>query len=164
MHIVSSPQTPAENGRTEQMDPTFIIILLVMLGFFWLMSAGTRKVQKKQLEQQRAAIVLGNNVITNSGFFGRIVDIDGDAVTLESPAGDETVWLKRSIMAQMDIPFAEISEAEALAADEATESAPEEAAIDSKGETDAATQDDFRGGADESNLRSGESSDSATER
>lgn len=146
------------------MDPTLIIILLVMLGFFWLMSAGTRKVQKKQLEQQRAAIVLGNNVITNSGFFGRIVDIDGDAVTLESPAGDETVWLKRSIMAQMDIPFAEISEAEAVAADEATELASEEVAIDSNGETDAAVQDDSHSSTDESSLRSSASSDSAAER
>lgn len=100
------------------MDPTLIIILLVMLGFFWLMSVSAKKMQKKQLEQQRASVVIGNNVVTTSGFFGRIVDIDGDAVTLESPAGDETVWLKRSIMAQMDIPFAEISEAEALAADE----------------------------------------------
>ncbi len=83
-----------------------IIIMAVMLGFMWLMTRGARKAQKAQLEQREAAVVIGNNVVTNAGFFGRIVDIDGDAVTLESPSGDESVWLKTAIMAQMDIPLA----------------------------------------------------------
>lgn len=104
------------------MDPIMIITFVVMLGGLWLFISVMKNAQKKQFSQQQEAVVLGNNVVTTSGFFGRIVDIDGDAVTLESPAGDETVWLKRSIMAQMDIPFAEITEEEANTLDLLAES------------------------------------------
>ncbi|MDR6938730.1 preprotein translocase subunit YajC [Arcanobacterium hippocoleae] len=112
------------------MDPLMIAPFVIVIGLIWLMSSGAKKAQQKQLEHRKAAIVLGNNVVTTSGFFGRIVDIDGDAVTLESPAGDETVWLATSIMAQMDIPFADLSEADLLL---------EEAEADSEAETEVET-------------------------
>lgn len=85
----------------------FIIIFAVMMLFMWLMTRGAKKAQAAQIAQREEAIVVGNNVVTTAGFFGRIVDIDGDAVTLESPSGDETVWLRTSIMAKMDVPLAE---------------------------------------------------------
>ncbi|WP_124054885.1 preprotein translocase subunit YajC [Arcanobacterium ihumii] len=95
-----------------------LVLVVLMVGFIWFMNAGAKKAQKAQLEQREQAVKVGNNVVTTSGFFGRIVDIDGDAVTLESPSGDETVWLKTSIMAEMNIPVAEISEEEAARLDE----------------------------------------------
>ncbi|MBM7825467.1 preprotein translocase subunit YajC [Arcanobacterium pluranimalium] len=98
-----------------------LVLLVVMVGFIWFMNAGAKKAQRAQLEQREKAIAVGNNVVTTSGFFGRIVDIDGDAVTLESPSGDETVWLKTSIMAEMNIPVAEISEEEAALIDGSTQ-------------------------------------------
>ncbi|MGV9184348.1 preprotein translocase subunit YajC [Arcanobacterium canis] len=82
-----------------------IIILVVMVALMWFMSRGARKAQAKAAEEREKALVVGTNVVTNSGFFGRIVDIDGDAVTLESPSGDETVWMKRAILQQMDLPL-----------------------------------------------------------
>lgn len=93
--------------------PVELIILTVfMIGLFWLMSRGAKKAQKAQVAKREEALVVGNNVMTQSGFFGRIVDIDGDAVTLESPSGDETVWLRTAIMGQMDIPLGQSEEDE----------------------------------------------------
>lgn len=127
------------------MDPIMIITLVVVLGGLWLFISVMKNAQKKQFAQQQEAIVLGNNVVTTSGFFGRIVDIDGDAVTLESPAGDESVWLKRSIMAQMDIPFAEITEEEASTLDLLAEESetPENTAekIEDKKQTEEKTEE-----------------------
>lgn len=83
--------------------------LLIMFGimalFFVWMGRSAKKAQQNQLDQRAQAIVIGNNVVTTAGFFGRIVDIDGDAVTLESPSGDETVWLRTSILQEMDVPL-----------------------------------------------------------
>ncbi|QRV02915.1 preprotein translocase subunit YajC [Arcanobacterium phocisimile] len=90
----------------------FIIIIIVMLAFLMFTSRSARKAQQKQQELRDQAVVVGNNVVTASGFFGRIVDIDGDAVTLESPSGDETVWMRSAIMSQMDIPLATADEDE----------------------------------------------------
>ncbi|VEI12479.1 preprotein translocase subunit YajC [Trueperella bialowiezensis] len=85
----------------------FIILPVALVLLFWLMSRSTRKMQQQQIEQRNEALVVGNNVVTQAGFLGRIVDIDGDAVTLESPSGDESVWLRSSIVTKMDIPLGE---------------------------------------------------------
>ncbi|NLI05041.1 MAG: preprotein translocase subunit YajC [Actinomycetaceae bacterium] len=83
-----------------------VLIFVIMFAFMWMMSRGAKKAQQAQIDQREEAIVVGTNVVTTSGFFGRIVDIDGDAITLESPSGDETVWLRSAIRGQMDIPLA----------------------------------------------------------
>ncbi len=87
-----------------------IILIIMMVLLFWFMSRGARKTQQRQIEQRNEALVVGNNVVTQAGFLGRVVDIDGDAVTLESPSGEESVWLRTAIVAQMDIPLGDSGE------------------------------------------------------
>ena len=90
----------------------FEIILLVgmIVLLFWWMSHSAKKQQAKIRDERDAAVVLGAAVMTTSGFFGKIVDIDGDAVTLESPDGTETVWLKSAISQAREIPVADVAE------------------------------------------------------
>ncbi|USR80164.1 preprotein translocase subunit YajC [Arcanobacterium pinnipediorum] len=95
----------------------YLIVIIVLLAFLLFTSRSARKAQQKQRDQREQAIVVGNNVVTSSGFFGRIVDVDGDAVTLESPSGDETVWMRSAIMSQMDIPLAITDEDETYSND-----------------------------------------------
>ena len=64
-----------------------------------------KKQRQKIMDQRAQAIVLGNQVRTQSGFYGTIVDIAGDTVTLESPAGDETVWHKHAIALEEAPPY-----------------------------------------------------------
>lgn len=104
-----------------------IIIVLFMVIMMWGLNFMNRKTQKRQQDERASAIVLGNNVVTTAGFLGKIVDIDGDAITLESPSGEESVWLRGAIAGQMEIPVAGISEADAAALD-AEASAEEEVA------------------------------------
>lgn len=88
-----------------------LIIFAVMILFMWFTTRSARKAQLAAQQAREESIVVGTNVVTTSGFFGRIVDIDGDAITLESPSGDETVWLRSSIRGQMDIPLAQEDDA-----------------------------------------------------
>ena len=99
----------------------FIFLIAMMVLLLWWMSHSAKKQQARAREQRDAAIVLGAHVVTHSGFFGTVVDVDGDAVTLESPSGIETVWLRSSIAQAMDIPVAAISEEEAREDDRASE-------------------------------------------
>lgn len=94
-----------------------IIIILFMVIMMWGLNFMNRKTQKRQQDERASAIVLGNHVVTTAGFLGKIVDIDGDAITLESPSGEESVWLRGAIAGQMEIPVAGISEADAAALD-----------------------------------------------
>jgi len=86
-------------------DP-FLLMLIFMLLLFLAMNWFGKKKNAELQNQRLAAVQVGNHVRTHSGFYGRIVDVDGDAVTLESPSGVETIWHKNSIAGLGDPPFA----------------------------------------------------------
>lgn len=97
------------------MDPssmTMIIMLLAFMGLMVWMSRSAKKRQAMMDAQRDEALVIGANVRTHGGFYGRVVDIDGDAITLESPSGAETVWFRGAIQGLAEIPFAAEPEAE----------------------------------------------------
>jgi preprotein translocase subunit YajC len=94
------------------MDPTIIIFLALMIGMMWFVTSRGKKQAAAQRDMLAKTVVPGASVMTIGGFFGRVVDIDGDVVTLESPSGVETIWLKSAIKEVKEPPFAEIHEDE----------------------------------------------------
>ncbi|WP_303323527.1 preprotein translocase subunit YajC [Actinomyces radicidentis] len=86
-----------------------LVALVVMLLAFWLMSHFARKQQQKmQAEQERRteeAMVPGTWVRTRAGFYGTVVEIDGDVVTLATPLGDESLWAKSAIVGAEEPPL-----------------------------------------------------------
>ena len=92
------------------MDPTLIALLVGMVILFFWMSYSGRKARERLNQEREEIIVVGKDIMTTAGFYGKIVDIDGDAVTLLSPAGDETVWDRRAISKAAELPLAESEE------------------------------------------------------
>ena len=109
------------------MNQQMLIMIVVMKLAFWGLSRFSRSQQKKMLaEQERRtneALVPGNWVRTRAGFYGTVVEVSGDVVTLATPLGDESLWAKASIVGAEEPPFATES-----AADDAAESAADDAA------------------------------------
>ena len=68
----------------------------LVLGVMWLMTSRTRK-QQRAAADFRANLEVGQEVMTGSGLYGTIVDIDGDTVTLESTPGSRTRWIRAAI-------------------------------------------------------------------
>ncbi|MDK8782129.1 preprotein translocase subunit YajC [Actinotignum timonense] len=97
----------------------FAIMGVILVGMVLFMSQSNKKARARAEEHRNSILVVGTDVMTTAGFYGRIVAIDGDAVTLESPSGDETVWSRLAIREQASIPFAPVSEEEAAAEDAA---------------------------------------------
>ena len=89
------------------MDPTMIALLVGMVILFFWMSYSGRKARERLNQEREEIIVVGKDIMTTAGFYGKIVDIDGDAVTLLSPAGEETVWDRRAISRAAELPVAE---------------------------------------------------------
>ncbi|MGC5166359.1 preprotein translocase subunit YajC [Luteimicrobium sp. DT211] len=75
---------------------TFLIILLVLLVGLFLLS---RRTQKKQKDAQsfRSNLTPGQDVMTASGMLGRIVEVDGDEITIESTPGTRSRWVRAAI-------------------------------------------------------------------
>lgn len=87
------------------MDPLLIMMLLAV-GAMFLLTNRTRKQQAKAA-QVRQNLAIGDEVMTGSGLFGTIIDIDGDVITLESPSGAQTDWLRAAISKHATPPYAE---------------------------------------------------------
>ncbi|MEE6281113.1 preprotein translocase subunit YajC [Georgenia sunbinii] len=91
------------------MGPEFLILIAVFALMMWLMSRGAKK-QRQAAADLRSNLELGQQVMTASGFFGTVVDIDGDVITLESSPGIETMWKREAIHAVTEPPFAVVAE------------------------------------------------------
>jgi len=81
---------------------SFLIILIIAFGALWLMSSRTRK-QQRAASEFRNNLVAGDEVMTGSGLFGTVVDVEDDVITLEtSPGGAQTRWIRAAIAKRID--------------------------------------------------------------
>lgn len=82
------------------------VILALAMGAMWLMTSRSRK-QQRQAQDFRSNLEVGQRVMTGSGFFGTVVAVDGDDITLESAPGITTVWLRAAISRLAPLPVDE---------------------------------------------------------
>jgi len=81
---------------------SFLFILIIAFGALWLMSSRTRK-QQRAASEFRNNLVAGDEVMTGSGLFGTVVDVEDDVITLEtSPGGARTRWIRAAIAKRID--------------------------------------------------------------
>ena len=74
-----------------------ILIVLVFVGFYFLMIRPQRR-RQQQVQQQQRTVAPGARVRTTAGMYATVVDVDGDDVVLEVAPGVEVRYLKRAIM------------------------------------------------------------------
>ncbi|MDO5727470.1 MAG: preprotein translocase subunit YajC [Bowdeniella nasicola] len=87
------------------MDPLFMLLIVMLVMMLVFRYFGNKQAQKAK-QRRDAALEVGTSVRTHAGYYGTIVDIDGETVTLESPAGDESVWHRNAIFGAEEPPFA----------------------------------------------------------
>jgi preprotein translocase subunit YajC len=98
-------------------DFSFLIILAIGAVALFLMSSRQRKAQREQLSF-RDNLQPGQRVMTGSGMYGTVVEVDGDEVTLESTPGNESVWIKAAIARLVEPPVDEETEVDEDAEDD----------------------------------------------
>ncbi|QKD79791.1 preprotein translocase subunit YajC [Actinomyces marmotae] len=120
---------------------SIMIMLAAFLIIMWLFSGFARRQQQKIVAEQdrrrEEALVAGTWVRTTGGFYGQVVDVDGDVVVLATQLGDESLWNKKAIVCAEEPPFASASEdddtaGEADDADDAAHATAEHATADSE--------------------------------
>ena len=85
------------------MDYSFLAILALAFGAMWLMTSRTRK-QQKAASEFRANLAPGQEVMTGSGLFATIVDVDDEVITLETSPGVTSRWLRPAIAKLVEPP------------------------------------------------------------
>ena len=84
-------------------DPTILVLIFGAIVLLWLMSSRTRKQQAKAAEF-RDSLQPGQEVMTGSGLFGTVVEVQDDAVILEIAPGVTSRWLKPAILKAVEPP------------------------------------------------------------
>ena len=74
-----------------------ILIVLVFVGFYFLMIRPQRR-RQQQVQQQQSTVAPGARVRTTAGMYATVVEVDGDDVVLEVAPGVEVRYLRRAIM------------------------------------------------------------------
>jgi len=93
---------------------SFLFILIIAFGALWLMSSRTRK-QQRAASEFRNNLVAGDEVMTGSGLFGTVVDVEDDVITLEtSPGGARTRWIRAAIAKRIDPVVADTTDDDEL--------------------------------------------------
>ncbi|MBD8061236.1 preprotein translocase subunit YajC [Oceanitalea stevensii] len=118
----------------------FLILIAVFGLMMWMMSRGAKK-QRQAAAELRNSLEVGQQVMTASGFFGTIVDVDGDVITLESTPGVETMWKREAIHSVTEPPFAVVDEETADDEDVTTVEVPDDASSLTRADEPASTDE-----------------------
>jgi preprotein translocase subunit YajC len=86
-----------------------ILIVLVFIGFYFLMIRPQRR-RQQQAAQKQNTVTPGAQVRTTAGMYGTVIEVDGDDVILEIAPGVDVRLLKRAIMEVITPGDAEASE------------------------------------------------------
>lgn len=87
----------------------FLIVILIAFGAMWLMSSRTRK-QQRAAAEFRSRLAAGQEVMTGSGMFGIVVDVDDDVITIESVPGNRSRWLRAAIAKVIEPPVEDLQD------------------------------------------------------
>ena len=68
------------------MDPTMIIMLVVMIGIFYFMMIRPENKRKKEAEEMRSSLKNGDKVTTIGGITGTVVNVKDDKFVIETGA------------------------------------------------------------------------------
>ena len=66
------------------MDFSLIIMIVVMVGIFYMFIIRPESKKKKKLAEMRESLSVGDTITTIGGILGKVVSIDGDKITFET--------------------------------------------------------------------------------
>jgi preprotein translocase subunit YajC len=94
---ITAAAEAATKGSTGSSLTFPILIVLVFVGFYFLMIRPQRR-RQQQVQQQQKTVAPGAQVRTTAGMYATVVEVDDNDVVLEVAPGVEVRYLKRAIM------------------------------------------------------------------
>ncbi len=107
MGIVAAADAASKSSGSSLTFP--ILIVLVFVGFYFLMIRPQRR-RQQAVQQQQKTVNPGARVRTTAGMYATVVEVDGDDVVLEVAPGVNARFLKRAIMEVIESGDAEVGE------------------------------------------------------
>ncbi|MCL2416049.1 MAG: preprotein translocase subunit YajC [Defluviitaleaceae bacterium] len=107
----TSVGTPADYPQEEAAGGGFfetfgvVAIWIVMIGALWFFMFRPQRKREKAVRQMQNELRVGENVVTTSGFYGKIVGVGTDSFLIEFGEGRGIrVWVRKSDIADVRTP------------------------------------------------------------
>lgn len=85
-----------------------VIYLVLIFAFIYFMMIRPQKKEQKRMASMMASLEIGDSVLTNSGFYGVIIDISDDTVIVEFGSNKNCrIPMQKAAIAQVEKPSAE---------------------------------------------------------
>jgi preprotein translocase subunit YajC len=110
--------TTGTGAETMNMGGSTIIMLVVMVAIFYFMLIRPENKRKKEAENMRSSLKVGDKVTTIGGIMGKVVHVDGDKFVMETGADQVRIELAKWALSTNDTA-AERAKEEAKKAEEA---------------------------------------------
>lgn len=107
MGILAS-ETAAAAGTTGGMIGMILVYVVIFGAFFYFVMYRPQKKEQKKMNAMLSSLEIGDSVLTNSGFYGVIIDITDDTVIVEFGNNKNCrIPMQKSAIAQVEKPDAE---------------------------------------------------------
>lgn len=124
--ILQLSEVSQSGGQSSLLTWGLLIVMAIATVVLMRRSGNKRMEQvRQQQEQLKSSLQPGTWVRTTSGFFGRVVEVTGEVVTLANLTGEETLWDLRVIAEVKEPNFGTASENSDLEGEESG-SAPDD--------------------------------------
>lgn len=107
MGILLSNAAAADSTATSYSILSTLVLVAIFLVMMWVMGGAQRKEQKR-LNAMLSELQIGDNIMTNSGFYGMVIDINDDTVIIEFGNNKNCrIPMKKEFIVQVEKPGAE---------------------------------------------------------
>lgn len=104
MGILAS-ETAAAAGTTGGMIGMILVYVVIFGVFFYFVMYRPQKKEQKKMNAMLSSLEIGDSVLTNSGFYGVIIDITDDTVIVEFGNNKNCrIPMQKSAIAQVEKP------------------------------------------------------------
>ena len=90
------------NGQAGQLASTLLVYAVVILGLYFVMVRPNQK-RKKQEEEMKKSLTIGDEVTTIGGIVGRVVSLKQDSDTLVIETASEKIRIKKWSVASRNV-------------------------------------------------------------
>lgn len=90
------------NGQAGQLASTLLVYAVVILGLYFVMVRPNQK-RKKQEEEMKKSLTIGDEVTTIGGIVGRVVSLKEDSDTLVIETASEKIRIKKWAVASRNV-------------------------------------------------------------
>ena len=104
MGILAS-ETAAAAGTTGGMIGMILVYVVIFGAFFYFVMYRPQKKEQKKMNAMLSSLEIGDSVLTNSGFYGVIIDMTDDTVIVEFGNNKNCrIPMQKSAIAQVEKP------------------------------------------------------------